>query len=50
MDMNAVFHSEEAIKSWIETEKTGLKIQKCRTFVEKEMGNMNSIYIIAQKQ
>jgi hypothetical protein len=48
MDMNAYFHSEADLKAWV-TDKAGLTILKCRSFVEEDMGNMNSVYIIAQK-
>lgn len=49
MDMDANFHSEADMKAWVQG-KAGLRILKCRSFVEVEMGNMNSVYIIAQKE
>lgn len=48
MDMDANLHSEADMKAWVE-DKAGLRIIKCRSFVEEEMGNMNSVYIIAKK-
>lgn len=48
MDFDANYHSEADMKRWI-TETAGLTILKCRSFVEKEMGDMNSVYFVAQK-
>lgn len=48
MDMEANFHSEKDMKAWV-TETAGLKILLCRSFLEAEMGDMNSVYIVAQK-
>ena len=49
MNMSANNYSEAELKAWVE-ETAGLTILKCRSFVEVDMGNMNSVYIIAQKK
>lgn len=48
MDMDASYHPEADMKRWI-TETAGLTILNYRSFVEKEMGDMNSVYFVAQK-
>lgn len=48
MDMNATLHSEQTIKKWVA--QAGLTILHYRSFIEEEMGNMNSLYVIAQKK